>query len=57
MKYRYSVTYYRDDSFRRQYRLTVTAANADEARELVAIRDPKFSHTRRSPKRGAAVVA
>ena len=49
--YLYQVRYHRLTPSPRVYRLTVIAANTDEARRAAAIRDPEFSHTVASPRR------
>ena len=53
--FRYSVAYRRDDFTGRVWHVTVTAHDTEEARRLVAIKDPRYSHTVRSPRRGAEV--
>lgn len=53
--FRYSVTYYREDSMR-LWHMTVTAADADDARRVVAEADPKYKSTARSPRRGARIL-
>jgi len=49
--YLYQVRYHRLAPSRRVYRLTVIAANTDDARRAAAIRDPEFSNTVASPRR------
>ena len=53
---RYSVDYYREGvSPRVIFHRTVTARDADEARDKAKIADPLFLATARSPRRGAEV--
>lgn len=53
--YRYAVRYRRTTIPSRIVRMTVNAMNADDARLIVAARDPEFDHTTESPRRGAKV--
>ena len=53
--YRYRVRYHRTEASPRIYYVTVTARDADDARVAAKIRDPLFSHTVSSPKRGGVV--
>ena len=49
--YRYKVEYLHRPGSRRVYHLTVTATDADDAREQVRRIDPEFTATTRSPRR------
>jgi hypothetical protein len=49
----YSVRYRRDALSRREYRMTVHAASADEARAKAAVRDPGFLNTVEVKHRGS----
>ena len=53
-RYLYRVAYRRDLTSR-VYHRTVVAADPDEARRLVAISDPKYLATVRTPRRQAVV--
>jgi hypothetical protein len=55
MFYRYSVRYRRAELGQRIYRLTVTARDADEARELARARDPEFWSSVAVHRRGQVV--
>jgi hypothetical protein len=52
----FSVRYRRNDHPSREYRMTVVATSADEARAFVALRDSAFHSTPVSPRKGRAVV-
>jgi hypothetical protein len=54
--FRYSCRYRRNGFSTRTYRATVVARDADDARRMVAIRDPEFSHAIDYPKRRGEVV-
>ena len=58
MQYIYRVDYRRTDDLvsGRVCHRTVIARNADEARTFVAIVDPAYAATVRSPRRGAALT-
>lgn len=49
--YLYRVRYRRADSATREYRMSVSADNPDEARAAVQMRDPQFSSTIETPRR------
>lgn len=50
-RYLYSVHYRRDPLSPRTYRMTVTAADPDEARKAVSRIDHRFTSTVRTPQR------
>ena len=54
--FRYRVDYLHRPGSRRVYHLTVTARDADDAREQVRREDPEFTATVRSPRRRARVT-
>ena len=54
--YRYAVRYRRFTIPSRVIRVTVTAHDADDARRIAALRDPEYSSTVESPRRGKRVI-
>ena len=54
--YRYHCKYRRFTIPSRVIRVTVTAHDADDARRIAALRDPDFSSTVESPRRGKRVI-
>lgn len=54
--YLYRVKYRRYSIPARVIRMTVNAENPDDARRIVAIRDPEFASTIETPRRGKRVV-
>ena len=54
--FRYRLQYMRRDNPHRIHHMTVTAADADEARRITALRDPLYLISVASPRRGGRVV-